>query len=65
MNSTNAYCKALGIEIPQLAAVARNREADWYSLLVVALLERGEPITLEEAARRFEETGIADADRAG
>lgn len=63
-NDSNTYCKALGIEVPSLEAAARNREANWYSLLIVALLERGEPITLEEAARRFEETGIADAGRA-
>ncbi len=58
MSKPNPYCEALGIEVPRLE-VAKNRpDANYYSLLIVALLERGEPITLEEAARRFEEAGI-------
>ena len=59
----NRWCAALGIEDPKLEAVAGHREANTYSLLIVALLERGEPMTLDEVAVRFEEAGIAD--RAG
>jgi len=36
-------------------------DANYYSLLLVALLERGGPLTLEEAASRFEEAGVAPA----
>jgi hypothetical protein len=64
MGATNPYCEALGIELPRLEAARKSPEANTYSLLIVALLERGEPITLEEAARRFEEAGVAPADRA-
>jgi hypothetical protein len=61
MTTGNPYCDALGIEVPRLEAAARSADANYYSLLIVALLERGGPITLEEAARRFEAAGIAPA----
>ena len=64
MSTTNPYCEALGIQVPRLETAAKSRAANYYSLLIVALLERGEPITLEEAAKRFEEAGVAAADRA-
>ena len=38
-----------------------HREANYYRLLLVFLLERGEPVTLREAAQRFEEAGVAPA----
>ncbi|HXJ34907.1 MAG TPA: hypothetical protein VMS22_12820 [Candidatus Eisenbacteria bacterium] len=56
---TNDWCRALGIEPPTLEAVAHHREANTFALLLVALLERGEPMTLAEVATRFEEAGIA------
>mgnify|MGYP006268683047 CR=1 FL=1 len=59
MTAPNAYCEALGIDVPRLEVAKDRRDANHYSLLIVALLERGEPITLEEAARRFEEAGLA------
>jgi len=64
VKDTNAYCRALGIPVPRLEDVRRQADANTYSLLIVALLERGEPITLAEAARRFEAAGIAPASRA-
>ena len=64
MNETNAYCKALGIRVPRLETAMKAPDANYYSLLIVALLERGEPITLEEAATRFEEAGVAPFGRA-
>ena len=64
MSATNSYCKRLGIEVPLLEVAKDSPDANWYSLLIVALLERGEPITLEEAARRFEEAGVAPAGHA-
>ena len=60
----NPYCDALGIGIPRLEAARDHRDANYYSLLVVVLLERGEPVTLREAARRFEEAGVAPAAQA-
>lgn len=64
MNTTNPYCEALGIQVPSLEVARGSPTANYYSLLIVALLERGEPITLEEAAKRFEEAGVAPARRA-
>ena len=61
MMDANAYCKTLGIKVPCLEDVRSNPEANFYSLLIVALLERGGPLTLEEAARRFEQAGVAPA----
>lgn len=56
---TNDWCRTLGIEPPTLDAVAHHREANTFALLLVALLERGRPMTLTEVAMRFEEAGIA------
>ncbi len=54
----NPYCEALGIEVPSLDAVTGHREANTFALLMVALLERGEPMTLAEVAGRFEAAGV-------
>ncbi len=64
MSTTNPYCEALAIPVPRLEMAKERADANYYSLLIVTLLERGEPITLEEAARRFEAAGIAPAGRA-
>jgi hypothetical protein len=61
---TNAYCDVLGIPVPALEGVAGHPEANTYSLLIAALLERGGPMTLADVARRFEQAGIAFADEA-
>ena len=58
---TNRYCDALGIAVPRLEVAARAAGANAYSMLIVALLERGEPLTLAEVAQRFEVAGIAPA----
>ena len=60
----NTWCEVLGIDRPSLAAAAGHSDANSYSLLLVALLERGEPMTLLEVAARFEEAGIAPRERA-
>lgn len=57
MSTTNPCCRALGIEVPRLEAARDRADANFYSLLLVALLERGEPLTLEDVANRFEEEG--------
>jgi len=64
MSTTNPYCEALAIPVPRLEMAKERADANYYSLLIVALLERGEPISLEEAAKRFEAAGIAPAGRA-
>ena len=38
------WCQVLGIERPNLEPVANQRDANVYALLLVALLERGEPV---------------------
>jgi hypothetical protein len=60
----NAYCTALGITVPSLAAVRDHPEANSYALMIVALLEHGGPMTLAQVAARFEAAGIAPADEA-
>jgi len=61
---TNRYCEELGIGVPKLESVKDHREANTYALLIVALLENGDTMTLAEVARRFERAGIAPARRA-
>jgi len=62
--TTNDWCQALGIERPNLETVAEHRDANFFALLLVALLERGEPMTLVEVAARLEQAGIAEHSRA-
>ena len=62
MTNTNPYCVALGIPVPRVETACSSPDAKYYGLLLVALLERGAPLTLEEAALRFEEAGVAIAD---
>jgi len=57
----NAWCEILSIAVPSLRSVRGHPEANTFALLLVALLERGEPMTLEDVARRFKEAGIASA----
>lgn len=45
---------------PRLEAFHAHPEANTYTRLIVALLERGRPMTLAEVANRFEEAGVAD-----
>lgn len=60
----NEWCQALGIEPPRLETAMNQPDANFYALLLVALLERGEAMTLLDVAIRFEEAGIADRQRA-
>ena len=64
MQRSNPYCDALGIGIPKLEVAKDHPEANYYCLLIVFLLERGEPVTLQEAAERFEEAAVAPAAQA-
>ena len=58
-STTNAYCAALGIHAPRIEDARSSPDANYYSLLLVALLERGEPMTLEDVALRFAAAGVA------
>lgn len=58
---SNAYCDVLGIPVPALDAVVGHAEASPYSLLIVALIERGEPMTLPQVADRLKRAGFAPA----
>lgn len=56
---SNAYCTPLGIQPPRIEDARLSPDANFYSLLLVALLERGAPVTLEDVAARFVAAGIA------
>jgi hypothetical protein len=58
---SNSYCERLGIAVPSLAEARKQRDANTYALLIVALLERGAPMTLTAVAERFDAAGIAPA----
>ena len=60
----NRLCEKLGIEVPSLEDVKDHHAASTYTLMIVALLERDGPMTLEEVAERFEEAGVKPADEA-
>ena len=60
----NPHCDALGIGTPQLEMAKDHWDASYHGLLIVVLLERGEPVTLQQAAARFEEAGVAPAAQA-
>lgn len=57
------WCVTLGITQPTVGAVAGLREANTFALLIVALLERDEPMTLADAAARFEAASCAVGSR--
>jgi hypothetical protein len=61
---SNSYCSALHIPIPSLEEVKDHREANTFALLLVAVLERGGPMTLAQVAQRFDEAGISTAEDA-
>jgi len=56
---SNSYCVAIGIQPPRIEDARSSPDANYYSLLLVALLERGGPMTLEEVAERFADAGVA------
>jgi len=56
--TSNAYCAALGISPPRIEEAKSSPDANYYSLLIIALLERGAPMTLEDAAARFATAGV-------
>jgi hypothetical protein len=63
--TSNPYCATLGIRPPRIEEAKSSPDANYYSLLIIALLERGAPMTLEEAAARFAGAAVtSNADEA-
>jgi len=62
--TTNPYCAVLGITVPSVEAAKDAPDANYYALLIVALLERGQAMTLPEVAERLEKAGVAQRRRA-
>ena len=66
---TNLYCEPLGIEVPVLERVVGSRSPvdgrapSLFHLMVVALLERGAPMTLEEITARLQAAGAGPQGR--
>lgn len=56
---SNEWCRVLEIEVPRLPALRLHRDAVPFSLFLMALLERGKPMTLAQVAARFEEAQIS------
>ena len=56
---SNEWCRVLEIEVPRLPALRPHRDAVPFSLFLMALLERGKPMTLAQVAARFEEAQIS------
>lgn len=50
----NRYCQRLGIPVPHVEDAARRPEVTLFQLVVVALLERGGPMTVDEIAARLD-----------
>ncbi|XXY47234.1 hypothetical protein WME91_45245 [Sorangium sp. So ce269] len=57
----NRYCERLGIAVPRVEDVAAQGTAKLFHLMIVALLERGGPMTLDEIAERLEVAGVLAA----
>ena len=54
----NRYCERLGIKVPRLEDSLAKRDARLFHLMVVALLEHGQPMTLEQIVARLEAAGV-------
>ena len=54
----NRYCERLGIAVPRVEDVAEPGTAKLFHLMVVALLELGAPMTLDEIAERLVAAGV-------
>ena len=55
---TNAYCARLELPVPRVENVATRTDAKLFHLMVVALLERGESLSLKAIAERLHEAGV-------
>lgn len=59
----NAWCRVLGIDVPRVESVVGAPDANTYALFLVALLERGEAMTLAEVAARLARAGVDSEER--
>jgi hypothetical protein len=56
--TSNRYCQHLGIAVPRIEDVAGRSEVTLSQLVVVALLERGGPMTVDEIALRLDRAAL-------
>jgi hypothetical protein len=54
----NTYCRRLGISVPRVEVVAQIPEVRLFHLVVVALIERGGPMTVDEIAERLDRAAL-------
>ncbi len=54
----NAYCERLDVPVPRLEDVLAARRLNLREAMIVALLERGGPMTIAELALRLEAAGL-------
>ena len=60
--SSNSYCARLDLPVPRVEEViAEKADAKLFHLMVVALLEHGEPMSLEAIADRLQTAGVEAA----
>ncbi|MCB9831611.1 MAG: hypothetical protein H6807_03980 [Planctomycetes bacterium] len=60
----NDYAKILGVTETSLAMAARRPDANYFGLLVAALIEKGGAMSLDEVAERLDAIGYAPRDLA-
>lgn len=59
--TTNTYCTRLGIPVPDLdAIVGTAKKLKLFHLMVVAIIEQGEPMTAGEIADRLRRAGVPE-----
>ncbi|MBF8300410.1 MAG: plasmid pRiA4b family protein [Acidobacteria bacterium] len=54
----NRYCQHLGIPVPRIEDVAGRPELTLFQLVVMVLLERGGPMTVDEIAARLDRAAL-------
>lgn len=54
----NRYCQRLGIPVPRFEAVAGRPDVTLFQLVVMALLERGGPMSMDEIAARLDRAAL-------
>jgi len=57
----NAYCDRLDLPVPCVEQIAANKDVKLFHLMVVTLLERGEPLPVEAIAERLHAAGVTAA----
>lgn len=57
-SGTNVYCERLGLPTPRLEGVLGAKRLKVREAMIVALLERGGPMSVEELAARLEAAGM-------